>query len=175
VSVVMTEPVRIPIGVLVERRKANSRWSEFVWRPTAVLGGLPGADPWTQLAVETAAITFYAGASQIELYRSETESYRYNLASAVPSVWVELLMREGNPPYEIGVVTADPAEGEGSVAGHGIVEEVPMPDSVRDVVASFVATHRVERTFEKRKRDRADPEALARRSPRRRNGAADDG
>jgi hypothetical protein len=167
--------VRIPVGVLVERRKANSRWSEFVWCPTAVLGGIPGADPWTQLAVETAAITFYAGASQIELHRSETESYRDNLGSAVPSVWVELLRTEGDPPYEVGVVTADPAEGESLVAGHGIVEAVPMPDFVHDVVASFVAIHHVERTFEKRKRDRADPEALARRSPRRGIGTARDG
>ena len=42
--------VRIPIGVIVERCKANSPWCEFTWRPTAVLGGLPDADPWTQLA-----------------------------------------------------------------------------------------------------------------------------
>jgi hypothetical protein len=165
---------RVPIGVLVERRKANSPWSEFVWRPTAVLGGLPEADPWTQLAVETATTMFYAGASHIELYRSETKNYRDNLLSATPSLWVELLRTEGDRPYEIGVVTADPAEGEGLVAGHGIVEAVPMPDSVRDVVASFVATHYVERAFEKRKRDRADPEALARRSPRRENGTKRD-
>ena len=40
-----------------------------------------------------------------------------------------------------------------------------MPNSVRDVIASFIAEHHVERTFEKRKRNRADPEALARRGP----------
>jgi hypothetical protein len=171
----VTGAVQVPISVLVERRKANSPWYEFVWRPTAVLGGLAEADPWTQLAADAAATTFYAGASHIELHRSETENYRHNLLSASPSVWVELLRTEGDPPYEIGVVTADPAEGEGLVAGHGIVEAVPMPDSVRDVVGSFVATHHVERAFEKRKRDRADPEALARPSPRRENGTARDG
>lgn len=168
----MKRAARIPVGVIVERRKANSPWSEFVWRPTAVLGGVPDADPWTRLSVETAAITFYAGTSQIELHRCDTENYRDNLLSAVPSVWVELLETEGHPPYVIGVVTADPAEGEGLVAGHGIVEAVPMPAYVRDVVAAFVDTHHVERAFEKRKRDRADPEVLARRSPRRENGTA---
>jgi hypothetical protein len=40
-----------------------------------------------------------------------------------------------------------------------------MPKSVRDVVADFVAEHHVERIFEKRARDRANPEALARRGP----------
>jgi len=37
-----------------------------------------------------------------------------------------------------------------------------MPAAVRDAIASFVADHHVEHIFEKRKRDRADPEALAR-------------
>ena len=45
-----------------------------------------------------------------------------------------------------------------------------MPEAVEDVVAAFVAEHHVEQTFLKRKRDRADPEALARRAP-----SSDDG
>ena len=163
--------VRIPIGVIVERCKANSPWSEFTWRPTAVLGGLPDADPWTQLASEEETVTFYAGAAEIELYRTETENYRNNLVSATPSVWVALLPTAGDPPYEIAAVTADPAEGEAlTEPGQGIVEAVPMPTSVRDTIASFIAEHHVERTFEKRKRNRADPEALARRGPQYRSG-----
>ena len=156
--------VRIPIGIVVERCKANSPWCEFIWRPTAVLGGLPDADPWTQLASEGETVTFYAGAAEIELYRTETENYRNNLASAAPSVWVALLATAGGPPSEITAVTADPAEGEAlTEPGQGIVEAVPMPTSVRDTIASFISQHHVERTFEKRKRNRADPEALARR------------
>lgn len=163
--------VRIPIGVVVERCKAKSPWSEFTWRPIAVLGGLPDADPWTQLANEGETVTFYAGAAEIELYRTETENYRDNLVSAAPSVWVALLSTAGDPPYEIAAVTADPAEGEAlTEPGQGIVEAVPMPTSVRDTIASFISQHHVERTFEKRKRNRADPEALARRGPQYRSG-----
>jgi hypothetical protein len=32
--------LRIPVGVVVERRKATSQWVDVVWRPVAVLGGL---------------------------------------------------------------------------------------------------------------------------------------
>src|SRR5918994_1885685 len=136
--------VRIPVGVIVERCKSNSPWSEFTWRPTAVLGGLPEADPWTQLASEEETVTFYAGAAEIGLYRTETENYRDNL-SAAPSVWVALLSTAGDPPYEIAAVTADPAEGEAlTEPGQGIVEAVPMPTSVRDTIASFIAEHHVE-------------------------------
>ena len=55
-----------------------------------MLGGLPDAAPWTPLAIDREAATFYAGAAEIELYRSETENYRGNLASGAPSIWVAL-------------------------------------------------------------------------------------
>lgn len=61
-------------------------------------------------------------------------------------------------------MTADPAEGEAlTEPGSALVESVPMPEPIRDVVAAFVSEHHVEDVFAKRKRDRADPETLARR------------
>ncbi len=72
----------------------------------------------------------------------------------------------GEPPYEIAAVTADPAEGEGRTEpGTGIVEAVAMPEKLREIIAAFIAQHHVEHVFEKRERDRADPEALARHAP----------
>jgi hypothetical protein len=63
-------------------------------------------------------------------------------------------------------VTADPSEGEAfSETGTDLVEVVPLPDNVRDALIDFVAEHHVEQPFFKRKRDRSDPEALARRDP----------
>lgn len=157
---------RIAVGVVVERRKSASPWTGVIWRPIAALAGLPDADPWTPLVTEGDTSTFYAGAAEIELFRTETENYRSNLSSRAPSIWVALYATGGEPPYEIGTVTADPAEGEAlTEPGQGIVEAVAMPDSVRDAVASFISEHHVERVFEKRKRDRANPEALARRGP----------
>ena len=69
-------------------------------------------------------------------------------------------------PYELAKVTADPTEAEAYAgAGDHIIEMLPMPDTVRDLVAAFVEEHYVEQPFVKRKRDRANPEALARRVP----------
>jgi hypothetical protein len=157
--------LRIPVGVVVERRKASSRWAGVIWRPVTLLAGLPDAAPWTVLATDGETVTFYAGAAEIELYRSDTENYRRNLESGSPSVWVALQPTANDPPYEIAVATADPAEAEGlTESAQAIVEAVAMPESLRDAVAAFVAEHHVERIFEKRTRDRANPEALARRS-----------
>ena len=163
--------LRLPVGVIVERRKAASPWADVLWRPIAVLAGLPDAAPWTPLASSHEATTFYAGTAEIELYRSEAGSYRRNLESEPPLLWVALNATGGEPPYELAAVTADPAEGEGlTEPGHALVEAVPMPDAVRAAIAAFVAAHPSEPVFEKRQRDRSDPEALARRGAPSRHG-----
>ena len=157
---------KIAIGVVVERRKAQSQWIDFTWKPVAVLAGQPQAAPWTVLSQDGDGATFYAGGADIELYRTETANYRDNLASGAPMLWVALRPTGGEPPYRLFAVTADPAEGEAfTEAGNDLVDVVPMPEPVREVIGAFVAEHYVEQPFHKRQRDRADPEALARRSP----------
>jgi hypothetical protein len=149
---------RIRVGVVVERRKAKSPWIDHVWVPVAALAGEPEAEPWTVLGGGDDAMRFYAGSADIELFRTETGNYRDNLASGNPSLWVVLQPTEGDPPYTLLAVTADPAEGEAHTeAGNNLVEMLPMPDVVHDVVAGFVAEHHVERQFIKRKRDRVEP------------------
>ena len=104
--------LRIPVGVVVERRKAKSAWIEHVWRPVAVLNGRPETAPWTPLAEDGETATFYAGAADIELYRSDTTYYRDNLACDAPVLWVVLRPTGLDPPYDLVAVTANPAEGE---------------------------------------------------------------
>ncbi|MPZ39156.1 MAG: DUF3305 domain-containing protein [Rhizobiales bacterium] len=157
---------QIPVGVVVERRKAASPWIDFTWRPVTALPGSPVAAPWTQLSAQGDLATFYAGAADVALYRTDTAQYRDNLASGSPALWVALRPTGIEPPFDLVAVTADPAEGEAFTQnGDHLVEAVPMPESVRALVETFVAEHHVEQPFVKRKRDRADPEALARREP----------
>ncbi len=154
----------IAVGVVVERSMGSSPWSDFLWRPLSVIVGAPSTPPWSKLAEEGERTTFFAGVAEIELHRTETGNYRSNLASGQPLLWVVLRPRDGEMPYDLLTVTADPAEGEGiTEAGNDLVETVPMPPAIRQAVAQFVAEHHVEREFSRRKRDRADPEALGRR------------
>lgn len=161
--------IRIPVGVVIERRKAKSQWVDHVWRAIAVLPGVPDTAPWSVLEQSPEVAAIYAGAAEVGLYRSEAAMYRDNLASGEPALWVVLRPTEVDPPYDIVTVTADPSEGEGyTAAGADIVESVPMPETVREAVAAFVAEHHVEEAYFKRKRDHADPDALGRqpRAPR---------
>ena len=152
-----TALVSIPVGVVIERRRAKGVWAEFLWRPVSVLVGQPSAEPWTALDVQAESVMFYAGEAVIELHRTESAFYRDNLASETPRVWVVLSPTASDPPYQLLSVTADPAEGEGFTdAGNNLVDAVPMPREIVAVVDQFIATHHVEQPFIKRRRKPAE-------------------
>ena len=154
----------IAVGVVVERRKAQSRWIDFTWRPVAVLAGQPDTAPWTVLSRDSDSATFYAGPAEIALYRTETGNYRDNIASGAAKLWVALRPTGGEPPYALFAVTADPAEGEAwTEAGSDLVDTVAMPAPVQAEIARFIAEHHVERPFYKRQRDEADAQPAGRR------------
>ena len=113
-------PAKIAVGIVVERRKAQSPWIDFTWKPVAALPGQPDALPWTTLAEDGETTTFYAGAAEIALYRTETANYRNNLGSGAPMLWVALRPSGVEPPYEIFAVTADPSEGESGLRAIGV-------------------------------------------------------
>lgn len=155
----------IAVGVVVERTKGVTPWTEFVWRPVGALAGAPDTAPWTTLSDDGERTTFFAGTAEIELYRTETGNYRDNLMTGEPLLWVMLRPADTGRTYQLAAITADPAEGEAlaSLGNADIVDTVPMPPAIEEAIAAFVAEHHVERTFVKRKRDRSDPERLARR------------
>ena len=168
-----TALARIVVGVVVERRKAKSPWLDFLWRPVSVFAGTPSAAPWTRICEEGDAATFYAGEAAIELHRTETASYRQNLCSGMPALWVVLRPKAANtasPAFDILTVTADPSEGEALTdAGNNLVATVPMPALIIETIDSFIAEHHVERSFNKRQRDRSEPRMPGHRGDDREN------
>jgi hypothetical protein len=154
----------LTVGVVVERRPLDNPWIDHVWLPSAILPGAPAAKAWTILREEAGVSQFYAGSHVINFFSTETANYRGNLLSGSPKIWVSLRRTDAEPPVTIIGVTADPAEGEAfTEAGDDIVEAVVMPPEIAARLAEFVETHHVERKFEKRRRDKADPDALAAR------------
>ena len=152
----------LTVGVVVARRKLQGPWASHAWLPHAVLPAAPDLAAGTPLGADGDEERFYAGPGTVTLNSSETAHYRDNLASRRPSVWV--VLRPVGEEVEVAAVTADPYEGEALADSMGeIVEAVPMPAEVRAWVQAFFEAFHVEREFVKRKRDRADPEALGRR------------
>ena len=138
----------IAVGIVVERSNAAGPWSEFLWRPLNALSGAADTPVWTKLSDDGERATFYAGAAEIELYRSEAANYRENLLVETPLLWAALRATESDPPYTLVGVTADPSEGEAWAGlGDDIVDTVAMPRAIEEVVAAFVSEHYVEGTF----------------------------
>lgn len=164
---------RFEIGVIVARRRLKGPWASHAWLPVAALPAAPAVQPWTRLSASADEETYYAGAFEVGLHPAETAHYRDNLASGRPSLWIALRQRD-EETYEVAAATADPYEGEAMAEGIGeIVEAVPMPPEIQARLLAFFEAFHIERPFEKRKRDRADPEALARRAPGSRRERAD--
>ena len=160
-----TALAQIPVGAVVARRKAASKWIDYTWQPVSILVGQPETASWTKLSDDGDTAMLYAGSTAFELYRNETANYRDNLAGD-NAIWVVLQPSVGDFPYDLVKVTADPTEGEAFASvGDNIVESLPIPESLRELVAAFIAEHHVEQPVFKRKRTEADPEALARHSP----------
>lgn len=160
-----TALAQIPIGVVVARRKAASKWIDYTWQPVSIMVGQAQTAPWTKLSDEGDTAMFYAGSVMFELYRSETANYRDNLTGD-NALWVVLRPSVSEFPYDLAKVTADPSEGEAYASvGDNVVESLPMPERLRELIAAFIAEHHVEQPFFKRKRTQADPEALGRHSP----------
>lgn len=152
----------IAFGLVVARRRLHGPWADQAWLPVRAITPLPGVAPWTRLGQDGDDELFYAGRVSAELHAGTTAHYIDNLAGS-PTIWV--VLRPSGDAVEIGTVTFDPYEGEALTEAVGeMIEVVPMPPEIVAEVSAFVAAHHVERAFIKRERDRADPEALARRT-----------
>lgn len=156
---------RFEVGIIVARRRLKGPWADHAWLPVEALPAAAVAAPGTKLSETEDEARFYAGSYEVALHPAETAHYRDNLVSGRPALWVAL-RGTGEEAYAVACVTADPYEGESMAEGIGeIVEAVPMPPEVQAKLLAFYEAFHVERRFEKRKRDRADPEALAHRVP----------
>src|ERR1019366_5260897 len=91
----------IAVGIVVERSKSASQWSDFLWRPLRALIGSPATRPWTKMSDDGERGTFLAGTATIELHRTETANFRGNLMNDDPLLWVVLRPSEAEMPYDL--------------------------------------------------------------------------
>ena len=102
-----------------------------------------------------------AGTLELELFRGETEGYRYNISNDPSYVYVVLCPGEEleDPDVVPFLATVCPYEAESyGESGEDIVEGVIMPPEINEWVRSFIKTYHVDQPFKKRKQKRAyDP------------------
>lgn len=155
----LTRYERLPVGVIVERRKAGNPWDDFIWRAVAIVPGAAPQPPWSVVREEPGAIRYFAGTFELELHPRETALYRENLLGRAPAAYVVLMPDPAADPHGLMIrhVTLSPGDAEAYMDAESTVEAVPMPDVVRAWLEDYVAAFHVEQEFRKRKRKPHDP------------------
>ena len=156
----MNDPVQQvtqEVGVVLARRLVDNPWTDHVWVPHAVLSSAPDVAIGAILSDGGGVSLHYAGAATVELFASDTASYRANLQSGDPRMWISCRSSEdGGLPHFLRV-TCDPSEGEAMFeGGSDIVGTVALPPAFEQWIAGFVDAFHVERVFLKRQRDRSE-------------------
>ncbi|BCX17907.1 MAG: hypothetical protein KatS3mg117_1589 [Geminicoccaceae bacterium] len=156
---VSASSAKLELAVVVERRRAKSRWVDWVWRPVELVPELAG-EPAPRLLVEGEGWTrWLAGTATLELHRKETADYRLALSAEPPQLYVVLRRVEDDPelPWRPFLITASPFEAQVyAEPGDDLVEALPMPEPVVGLVQDFVERHHVDTPFLKRRRKSAD-------------------
>lgn len=157
-SPIELKQVYLQLGIVVEKRKSNSRWQDWNWVPVGVIPNADIAVEWRVLLQEENSVRYHASTLPLTLHRKDTEALCANLMLAEPVLYI-VLQTNDDPasefPYQPHVVTASEYEMlDWLDAGEVIVEKVAMPDPVASFIQAFVDQHHVEEKFVKRKRDK---------------------
>ena len=154
----MPHSVSLPVGVVVARQDIDSPWQDHEWRPVAVFAGAPPVAEWKELRRGEGWVQFHAATLPLELFRKDTEAYKFNLEGAEPVLYVVLAEdddEEAPYPYAVQLVTASPYEAQDYLdSGEAIVEPIEMPEALLAWVSDFVETHHQEEAFYKRRPDK---------------------
>lgn len=163
----LSRTLRIPVGIVMERRPGSTPWQDTVWQPVDVIPGAGPADgTWPLLINGDGWSRHHAATLDLELFHTDTDGYHVNLSQTPPRVWVALRPSGDDDRPQPFFATASAFEAEAyQVSGNDTVEPVPMPPALVALVAEFVAQHHVDRPFVKRERQ---PHGDDRRGGRRR-------
>lgn len=148
------------VGIVVERRETDNKWIDHTWQVLSIIPGAPENNGWVEIGSGEGWVHYQGPTLVIELFRKETEGYRYNLSLEDPAVFV--VMRDGEEDCDYEVVpflaTVCPYEAQDYMdSGEEMVNMVAMPPEIAAWVAEFVEINHVDEPFVKRKRKTFDP------------------
>ena len=156
----MTIPETMKVGVVLERRESDNQWIDHTWQVVSVIPGAAETEKWNEISRGKDWVQFHAATLPLELYRKETEGYKYNLSLDQPSVFVVLRDDEDDENSVVMpfIATVCPYEAQDYMdSSEEIVNSVPMPNTVASWLAEFVESNHVDEPFKKRKRKAFDP------------------
>ncbi len=155
----------MPLGVVLERRGSENKWIDFDWRVVSVLPGAAEIEDWIELGHGSDEkgdwVQYHAATLPLEIFRKETEGYKFNLTLEQPAVFI--VLRESDDEGDTHDVypflaTVCPYEAQDYLdSSEEIVDSVAMPDTIVSWLIGYIDQHYVDEPFKKRKRKAFDP------------------
>lgn len=128
-----------PVSVVLERRPAASRWTEFTWRASGIAPG-QRSDHTEMTLIHEAEDTalFLLGGLEVALFRDECESYYFNLVSDSPRAYVLAHQSSYDTPPEPFRVSLSYDEAHAYLEGDDEVYAVAIPAELYRWTEQFV-------------------------------------
>lgn len=154
----MARELTLLVGVLAEKRKAQSRWVEDYWIPVGVMPQTSGLSEGDVVVEGDGFTRYFMGVYDITCHAVETEAYVHNFNARVPAIYIALRRTEDGAhplPWHVHAVTASPYEAQDfEDSAEDIVERVAMPEDIERAIKDFVEHYHTEEEFKKRRRDK---------------------
>ena len=134
----MPIPETMEVGVVIERRESDNRWIDHTWQVVSLIPGAAEVDQKNEIGRGQGWIQFHAATLPLELFRKETEGYKYNLSLNQPSVFVVLRDDDDDESDEVipFMATVCPYEAQDYMdSSEETVQSVTMPDTVASSLA----------------------------------------
>jgi hypothetical protein len=136
----VVEKPEFPIGVVMQRRPARSKWADTVWEPIGVVPGYAERAEPRLLVEEGGMAQWLHSGFTLQLHRDECEGYYLNVSSQRARVFVLWRMESGSgAEYALPVqVTVSSEEAGRWMDGGHSVDGVPMPAEIYVWTGTYV-------------------------------------
>lgn len=130
---------KMPIAVIMQRRKVNHPWADTAWSAVAVVpdrGGEPSVRPLTRSEEQE---SYLVSGLQLELYPDENDGYFENCVAPEPKVFV--LWRMQNERAMPVKASVSYGEGTRMLDSGEAADGVTMPGEIQIWLARYLQEH----------------------------------
>lgn len=142
----------LSVGVVMQRRRIDSRWQSHQWQPLEILSGVP--DERHKLIDSDEDQRWLFGGFDVRLFSDESEGYFLNVSAPVPC-WFVMWRIEDIDGIDIAVpkvVTLSYHEGARLMDGGEKVDTIPASSEIVERMTAFVKTYYVPEQKRKRRK-----------------------